>query len=300
MKIRNLSALTPFLAILGSVTALGLGTSLAKHTLFPVIGAEGTTALRVGFSALLMLALCRPWRWRLSAADSRAIACYGAALGAMNLCFYMSLRTIPFGVAVAIEFAGPLAVALVSSRRPLDFTWVMLALAGLGLLLPLGHEPATLDPVGMAYAGAAAVCWACYILFGKRVQHLPAAHSVSLGLAVAALVVVPIGLPGAGRALADPWILGVGLCVAAISSALPIFLEMAALKRLSPQAFGVMISMEPAVAALLALGLLDEYLTPAQWLAVGLIVSASIGITVTLRRASSSLCANVGELGSNR
>lgn len=287
MRIRNLPGLIPFLAIFGSVTALGLGTSLAKSTLFPLIGAEGTTMLRVGFSALIMLVLCRPWRWKLSKADGRAIARYGTMLGAMNLCFYMSLRTIPFGIAVAIEFAGPLAVALVSSRRPLDFLWVMLALAGLGLLLPLGHQPIPLDPVGMAYAGAAAVCWAGYIVFGKRVEHLPTGHSVSLGLAAATLVVIPIGLPSVSRVVGDPWILGIGLCVAAISSALPIFLEMVALKRLSPRAFGVMISMEPAVAAILALVLLDEYLPLSQWFAIGLIMSASIGTTATLRRVSS-------------
>lgn len=286
MKIRNPSALIPFLAILGSVTALGLGTSLAKATLFPLVGAEGTTMLRLGFAALIMLALCRPWRGNLSRVDGRAIAIYGAMLGAMNLCFYMSLRTIPFGVAVAIEFAGPLTVALVSSRKPIDYLWVMLALAGLGLLLPLGHQSNPLDPAGMAYAGAAAVFWAGYIVFGKQVEHLPTRYSVSLGLTVAAFVVIPVGLPSASRVLDDPSILAIGLCVAAISSALPIFLEMVALKRLSPQSFGVMISMEPAVSALLALGLLGEYLTLSQWLAVGLIMSASVGTTLTLRRGS--------------
>lgn len=288
MILRFPPSVTPLLAILGSVTALGLGTSLAKHVLFPRIGAEGTTFLRVGFSALLMIAICRPWRWRLSPADARAIACYGAALGAMNLCFYMSLRTLPFGVAVAIEFAGPLAVALMASRSAVDLVWVAFAVAGLGLLLPLGHVAGNLDAAGMAYAAAAAVCWASYILFGKRLAHLPASHSVSLGLVVATLVVAPVGLPHAGPALVDPWLLGAGLCVAAISSALPIFLEMVALKRLSPRAFGIGISMEPAVTALLALALLGERLTLAQWTAVALIMAASMGSTVTVPRAAAN------------
>jgi inner membrane transporter RhtA len=272
------------LAILGAVTALGLGTSWAKHSLFPVVGAQGTTAVRVGFSALLLLLFWRPWRWALSGADARTVALYGAALGAMNLCFYMSLRTIPFGLAVAIEFAGPLAVALFSSRRPLDFLWVLLAAAGLALLLPLGHDVSTLDPAGVLFALAAAVFWATYIIFGKRASHLHAGHSVSLGLFVAALVVVPVGVAHAGGALLSPVILATGLGVALISSAIPISLEMVALKRLSPQAFGIMASMEPAVAALLALALLGEYLSAMQWLAIALIVAASVGSSVTAQR----------------
>lgn len=134
--------------MLGAVTALGLGTSWAKHALFPAVGAQGTTALRVGFSALLLLAIWRPWRWPLRRGDARAIVLYGATLGLMNLSFYMALRTIPFGLAVAIEFAGPLTVAVLSSRRALDFVWVALAAAGLSLLLPVGQGlgGSTLDP----------------------------------------------------------------------------------------------------------------------------------------------------------
>ena len=284
MRSSRHAALIPMLAILGAVTALGLGTSWAKHSLFPLVGAQGTTAVRVGFSALLLLLFWRPWRWALSGADARTVALYGAALGAMNLCFYMSLRTIPFGLAVAIEFAGPLAVALFSSRRPLDFLWVLLAAAGLALLLPLGHDVSTLDPAGVLFALAAAVFWATYIIFGKRASHLHAGHSVSLGLFVAALVVVPLGVAHAGGALLSPVILATGLGVALISSAIPISLEMVALKRLSPQAFGIMASMEPAVAALLALALLGEYLSAMQWLAIALIVAASVGSSVTAQR----------------
>lgn len=274
----------PFLAVLGSVTALGVGTSWAKQALFPVVGAQGTTAVRVGLSALLMLMLWRPWRWRLSRADAQAVALYGAALGAMNLMFYLSLQTLPFGLAVAIEFAGPLAVAIWSSRRAVDFVWVALAIAGLALLLPLGLSGSTLDPLGVLYAVGAAVFWALYIVFGKRAGHLHAGQSVSLGLLVAALVVVPVGVAHAGAALLSPSVLLVGVAVAAISSALPISLEMMALKRLPKEAFGIMISMEPAVAALLALALLGERLDTVQWLAIGCIVAASMGSAATARR----------------
>ena len=274
----------PFLAVLGSVTALGVGTSWAKQALFPVVGAQGTTAVRVGLSALLMLMLWRPWRWRLTRADAQAVALYGAALGAMNLMFYLSLQTLPFGLAVAIEFAGPLAVAIWSSRRAVDFVWVALAIVGLALLLPLGLSGSTLDPLGVLYAVGAAVFWALYIVFGKRAGHLHAGQSVSLGLLVAALVVVPVGVAHAGAALLSPSVLLVGVAVAAISSALPISLEMMALKRLPKEAFGIMISMEPAVAALLALALLGERLDTVQWLAIGCIVAASMGSAATARR----------------
>ena len=274
----------PFLAVLGSVTALGVGTSWAKQALFPVVGAQGTTAVRVGLSALLMLMLWRPWRWRLTRADAQAVALYGAALGAMNLMFYLSLQTLPFGLAVAIEFAGPLAVAIWSSRRAVDFVWVALAIAGLALLLPLGLSGSTLDPLGVLYAVGAAVFWALYIVFGKRAGHLHAGQSVSLGLLVAALVVVPVGVAHAGAALLSHSVLLVGVAVAAISSALPISLEMMALKRLPKEAFGIMISMEPAVAALLALALLGERLDTVQWLAIGCIVAASMGSAATARR----------------
>ena len=274
----------PFLAVLGSVTALGVGTSWAKHALFPVVGAQGTTAVRVGLSALLMLMLWRPWRWRLSRADAQAVALYGAALGAMNLMFYLSLQTLPFGLAVAIEFAGPLAVAIWSSRRAVDFVWVALAIVGLALLLPVGLSGSALDPLGVLYAVGAAVFWALYIVFGKRAGHLHAGQSVSLGLLVAALVVVPVGVAHAGAALLSPSVLLVGVAVAAISSALPISLEMMALKRLPKEAFGIMISMEPAVAALLALALLGERLDTVQWLAIGCIVAASMGSAATARR----------------
>ena len=283
MTSKRLANILPILAVLGSVTALGIGTSFAKQ-LFPQVGPLGTTALRVGFSAVLLLALWRPWRWPLSRADAMSVLRYGVALGFMNLLFYMSLRTIPFGVAVAIEFSGPLAVAMLYSRRPIDFAWLALAVVGLGLLLPLGHSVASLDSEGVMYALSAAVCWGAYIVFGKRLSHLHAGHSVALGLTVAALTVVPFGVWHAGSALLDPRILLFGLGVAAISSAIPISLEMMALKRLPQEAFGIMTSMEPAVAALLGLLMLDEHLGRLQWLAIVCIMMAAAGSSVTARR----------------
>ncbi len=272
----------PLLAVFGSVVALGIGTSFAKQ-LFPQVGSLGTTALRVGFSALLLLLIWRPWRWPLSRADAKSLLRYGVALGCMNLMFYQSLQSIPFGVAVAIEFSGPLAVAFFTSRQRIDTLWIALAAAGLGLLLPLGHDVSSLNPVGVGFALGAAVCWATYILFGKKVGHLHAGHSVALGLSMAAITVVPFGIWHAGSALLQPGILLYGLGVAAVSSAIPISLEMVALKRLTPAAFGVMTSMEPAVAALLGLLVLGEQLTGLQWLAVMLVMCAAAGSAATAK-----------------
>jgi len=276
MRSHRLASLLPLLAVLGSVTALGIGTSFAKQ-LFPQVGSLGTTALRVGFSAVILLALWRPWRWPLRSGDAASLLRYGVALGGMNLLFYLSLKTIPFGVAVAIEFSGPMAVALFASRRVLDFAWLALAVVGLGLLLPLGDGTTALDPQGVAYALAAAVCWGAYIVFGKRVAHLHAGHSVALGLSVAALTVVPFGVWQAGTALLQPSVLLFGLGVAAVSSAIPISLEMVALKRLPQEVFGILTSMEPAVAALLGLVLLDEHLSGLQWAAIVCTMLAAAG-----------------------
>ena len=280
------SSLVPMFALLGSIAFLCTGTSWAKHELFPAVGAQGTTGLRIGFAALIMLLFWRPWRTPIARTDLRHIGIYGATLGIMCLSFYLSLRTLPFGIAVAIEFAGPLTVAVWSSRRALDFVWIALAAIGLGLLLPLGHDVTTLDPTGMAWAALGGTGWGCYIIFGKRVGHLPVSITAPLGAAVAAMVVVPVGVAHAGTALLNPTTLLTGLGVAFISSAIPISLELFALKHLPKHVFGTMTSMEPAVAALLALLFLGEVLTLTQCVAIGLIMLASMGCAVSsqLRR----------------
>jgi len=286
MNSRPVSLWLPALAVLGSVTSLCIGTSLAKK-LFPLIGAEGTSALRVGFSALVLLAVWRPWRWPLNRRDAGFVVRYGLTLGVMNLLFYMALKTIPFGVAVAIEFSGPLAVAMIGSRRAVDFVWLACAVIGLAMLLPLGGR-GNVDPTGVMFALGAAVCWGLYIVFVKQAGHLHAGHSVSLGLVAASLVVVPVGVVHAGAALFEPGVLVAGLGVAVISSAVPMSLEMMALKRLPSETFGIMVSLEPAVASLLAMLLLGEMLALSQWLAIGCIVMASIGSTITATRSMPS------------
>jgi len=269
----------PYVGMLAGMISLALGTSFAK-TLFPVIGAQGTSAYRVGLSAAVLLAIWRPWRFRFSAKDLRHIVIYGGTIGAMNLLFYMSLKTIPLGLALAIEFSGPLTLALIHSRRLIHFAWVGLAAMGLALLLPIGGGHA-LDAGGMLLAGAAGVFWALYIVFGKHLSHIPAGQSVAMGMTVAAVVVVPFGVAEAGVSLLQPGILLSGLAVAVFSSALPYVLDMNALRQIPKRTFGVITSAEPAVGALAGLIMLHEYLSAPQWIAVGAIVVAAGGSIAT-------------------
>lgn len=275
-----LKSLTPYAALFAAIVTLCVGTSFAKQ-LFPLVGAQGTTAYRVGFSALLLLAVWRPWRHPLSRADLTAVALYGAVMGLMNLSFYMALRTIPLGLAIAIEFTGPLALALIHSRRLIHFVWIGLAAAGLLLLLPLKPGAGALDPVGVGFAATAAVLWALYIVLGKRTGHMHAGRTVALGMSTAALIVAPIGLASAGAELFHPRVLMLGLVVAVLSSAIPYSLEMVALKGIPKRSFGVMLSAEPAVGALAGLLMLGERLAPLQWLAIGCIIAASAGTILT-------------------
>ena len=272
--------LLPYAALLGAIVTLCVGTSFAK-TLFPLVGAQGVIAYRVGFSALILLLVWRPWRHPLSRADLFKVVTYGAVMGLMNLCFYMAIRTIPLGLAIAIEFVGPLAVAVASSRKLIHFVWIGLAVLGLCLLLPIDPAAARLDPVGVGFACVAAVMWALYILLGKRVGHLHAGRAVALGMSAAALIVAPIGVASAGAALFQPPLIALGLVVAVLSSAIPYSLEMIALRGIPRRSFGVMLSVEPAVGALAGLAILHERLALTQWLAIAAIVAASVGTILT-------------------
>lgn len=266
----------PVAAVLGSILSLCVGSSFAK-TLFPVAGAEGTTAIRLLFASVLLLAFWRPWRRPLSRRDAGTIALYGVVLGAMNWSFYMAIARIPLGIAIAIEFTGPLVLAIASSRRALDFVWIGFAVLGLGLLLPLQAHAPRLDTVGVLYALGAGVCWALYIITGKRAGNLHGGQATSLGLLVATLVVLPVGFGQATAALLNPSLWGVCLAVGILSSAVPYSLEMVALKRLPKETFGILLSMEPAVGALAAWAILGETLTLLQWLAIACIIVASVG-----------------------
>ncbi len=272
----------PLLALGASLISQNLGAAIAK-SLFPVVGVEGMTALRIGLSAALLLAFWHPWRTPLARRDIGNVVVYGAMLGAMNLCIYHAFGRIPIGIATAIEVIGPLAVVLAASRRALDVAWVVLALVGLALLLPLATD-APLDPVGLLFAFGAAVSWALYIVFGKRVSTLARGQAVSLGMLVAALFAVPIGIVHAGVAMLVPATLLAGLGVALLSSAVPYSLEMAALRRMPRHVFGILVSATPAVGAACGAIVLGERLGALQWLAIACIIGASAGGAATSSR----------------
>ena len=269
-----------------SLITLCAGTSLAKG-LFPFVGAEGTTTYRLVFSTLLLMAFWRPWRRAWTWADVPILVVFGATLGVMNLLFYSAIKTVPFGLAIAVEFTGPLAVALWSSKKPLDFVWIVLAVAGMGLILPLGNasgtdmQAAAIDPVGIAFALGAGACWAVYIVVGQRVADRIGAFATPMGMLVAALLVTPVGISVAGSSLLNPeWMLA-GLGIALLSSAIPYSLEMYSLKHLPKQTFSILLSLEPAVGALAGWLVLSEQLSTQQLCAIGLIMAASMGSAMT-------------------
>ncbi len=274
----------PVAALMGSLVSLCVGTSFAK-TLFPQMGAEGISAYRIGLAALLLVVVLRPWRRRWQSSDLPPLALYGVTLGCMNLLFYMAIGRIPLGLAIAIEFTGPLAVALWTSHRKLDLLWVALAATGLALILPLqGLQAAgALDMVGIAFALAAGACWALYIVVGQHVAHRYGQSATPMGMLTATLVVLPVALAQSGSALFRLEWLWPGLVVAALSSALPYALEMYALNHLPRRSFSILLSLEPAVGAVAGWIILSEALTPQQWLAIGLVMTASMGSAWSVR-----------------
>ena len=275
----------PIVVILIAMLSIQSGASLAK-SLFPIVGAPGVTALRIALGTLILVVIFKPWRLRFQKEQRLPLLLYGLSLGAMNYLFYLSIQTVPLGIAVALEFTGPLAVALFSSRRPVDFVWVVLAVLGLWFLLPLGQDVSHVDLTGAALALGAGACWAVYILTGQRAgeEHGPA--TVALGSLIAAIIFVPLGMAQATESIWQWSILPVGLAVAVLSTALPYSLEMIALTRLPTRIFGTLMSMEPALAAMSGMAFLGESLTFTQTLALCSIIAASMGSTLTLRRES--------------
>ena len=277
------SRLWPVAMLLVAMCSIQSGASLAT-SLFPMIGAAGATSIRLIIASILLLAILRPWRKTVTAKAWRSIVVYGVALGVMNLLFYQALKTVPLGIAVALEFTGPLAVALLSSRRWQDLGWVVLAITGLILLLVMGEDTAApIDPIGAAFALGAGVCWALYILFGQRAGAGNGTQSAALGITIAAFVVAPFGLMEAGSSLFSLEILPLAVAVAVLSTALPYTLEMSAMPRLPTHTFGTLMSLEPAIAAVSGLLFLGQSLGILQWLAIGLVIAASVGTTLTGR-----------------
>jgi inner membrane transporter RhtA len=273
--------IAPIAALMVAMACFQLGATLAKG-LFPIVGPGGTAALRLAIAAIILLAVWRPWDIRFTQRQLVIVVVYGVAMGLMNFFFYLALSYIPLGITMALEFTGPLGVALFASRRAIDFLWILLAALGLAALLPwsvVGGAP--LSGLGIAYALAAGACWALYIIFGRSAGTAHGGQITSLGTVIGACVIVPIGFAHNGTQLFSPSILPIAIGVAVLSSALPYSLEMFALPRIPTRTFGVLMSLNPALGALAGLALLHESLTLVQWAAIASIVAASAGSAAT-------------------
>jgi inner membrane transporter RhtA len=265
----------PTVLVLLAIASVQFGAALAKG-LFDEIGAGGTVFLRVLFAALVLVALWRPSLRGHSRRALRLVAVFGVVLACMNLAFYAALDRIPLGVAVTFEFVGPLGVAVAGSRRALDLLWV--ALAAIGILLLSDFGGADLDALGVGLALLAGALWAAYILLSARLgREFEGADGLALAMVVGTVVLVPVGVADGGGDLLVPWILAVAAAVAVLSSAIPYTLEMEALRRMPTGVFGVLMSLEPAVAALAGLIVLGEELVAREVVAILFVVAASAG-----------------------
>ncbi|MBS61489.1 EamA family transporter [Salinisphaera sp.] len=280
-----LSRLLPIGLLLVAMACIQGGASLAT-VLFPAVGPAAATSLRLMMAAALLWVVFRPWRWRVARRDWGNLATYGIALGTMNFLLYQAIDHIPLGIAVALEFTGPLGVALWSSKSRLDLLWVAIAVIGLGILLSLNHDndASTIDLYGVVCALGAGGCWAAYILFGQKAGAVNGMQSAVWDITIAAIVIAPIGLVDIAIEAVDTRLLAIALGVAILATALPYTLEMIALPRLPTQTFGTLMSLEPAFGALSGLLFLGQALGLLQWLAIGAIIIASVGTTLTAGR----------------
>jgi inner membrane transporter RhtA len=256
---------------------------------FAVAGPLWTGSLRIFFSALMLAIAFRPRLTRLRREQWRAAIPYGISIGAMNLMFYFALNRIPLGLAVAVEFTGPLMVAVLGAKRLLDLFWAALAILGILLITPwsTSHNQ---DAIGLLFALCAGILWAVYIVLGRRVSNVfSGSDGVAVGMMTAALAVLPVGPFAPAKERFDGRVLLAGLGIAALSSALPYTLEMVALRVTPPRTFGVLMSLEPAVAAACGWMVLGEKLSSAQCVAIALIIAASAGATITVRRVDSKV-----------
>jgi len=272
------------LAIFVGQVSNGVGAAWSK-SLFPILGPEGVVALRVGFSALLLVVVTGAWRLRLPREQWGNLAGYGICLGLMNSVAYQAFARVPIGIAMAIEVMGPLTLVIVGSRHVSDFLWLGGTVIGLALVLFPGREIAPLDIVGLGFACCSAACWAGYIVFGSRLAKVGSGSVVAAGALIASIFVVPLGVAGVGAAMFTPELLALGLGVAILTNALPYFLQMLAMRQLPRALYGVIAGGVPAVGAAMSWLVLGEQLAARQWLGIGVVVLAAAGCTLRAARA---------------
>jgi len=274
--------LPPVPAVLLAIISVQCGAAIAK-TLFPAIGAAGTASLRIGISAIILLLAYRPNLKQITPSQWKIVVPYGLTLGAMNLIFYLAIERIPIGLAVTLEFIGPLLVAIIGSKRLIDYCWVLLAGLGIVLIAPWSND--RVDLLGVFFALLAGALWAAYIILGGKVSKIMHdGQAVATGMLFAAILILPFGFYENGLANLTPKFLGMGAALALLSSAIPFTLEMKALGQLPPRTFSILMSLEPAAAAICAFIFLQENLNFYEILAVVCVVIASAGSTLTAKR----------------
>lgn len=274
--------LPPVPAVLLAIISVQCGAAIAK-TLFPALGAAGTASIRIGVSALILLLAYRPNLKQITPQQWKIVVPYGLSLGAMNLVFYFAIERIPIGLAVTLEFIGPLLVAIIGSRRIVDYLWVLLAAAGIVLIAPWTNS--RIDTLGVLFALLAGALWAAYIVLGGKISKIMnSGQAVSTGMLFAALLILPFGFYENGLINLTPKLFGMGVALALLSSAIPFTLEMKALGQLPPRTFSILMSLEPAAASICAFIFLQENLTLYEILAVVCVVVASAGSTLTAKK----------------
>lgn len=274
--------LPPVPAVLLAIISVQCGAAIAK-TLFPAIGAAGTASMRIGVSALILLLAYRPNLKAITADQWKIVIPYGMALGAMNLIFYLAIERIHIGLAVTLEFIGPLLVAIIGSKRLIDYCWVLLAALGIVLIAPWTND--RLDILGVIFALLAGALWAAYIVLGGKISKIMnGGQAVSTGMLFAAILILPFGFFENGLTNLTPKLFGMGVALALLSSAIPFTLEMKALGQLPPRTFSILMSLEPAAASVCAFIFLQENLSLYEVLAVVCVVIASAGSTLTAKK----------------
>lgn len=277
----------PIPAVVLSILSVQFGAAIAKG-LFPELGAAATASLRIGISAIILLIAFRPNFRKITKKQWKSVIPYGLSLGAMNMVFYMAIERIPIGLGVALEFVGPLIVAIFGSKRLVDFIWVLLAAAGIAIIAPWTNNG--IDLIGVLLALLAGGFWGAYILLGGKISKImKGGDAVTIGMLFATVLILPFGIFSGGFSNLTPKLLGLGTALALLSSAIPFTLEMKALRQLPARTFSILMSLEPAVASICAFIFLQEHLSLKETLAVAAVVIASAGSTLTAKKSNEPL-----------
>jgi inner membrane transporter RhtA len=276
----RVAVVLPLAATLGAMASFQVGASLAKG-LFPAVGPQGAATLRLSLGAVMLVAITRPWRGWPKPAPLWPLLGLGVSMGLTITLFYLALSRLPQGIAIALQFLGPLAVAIAGSRRPVDLVWALLAAVGVWMMVGLTAIHARIDPLGVAFALGAAIGWGNYIVVGRAASAAFGRSTAALAVSIAAVVAAPIGLWRAGPALFAPNLIPLALVVAVFAAALPFSLELYALPRLPARTFAIFTSLEPALGVLSGFMLLGERLSTSQIAGVGAVIAAASGAAVT-------------------